>query len=199
MNAFHNNFAATLFPRILDMIALAVFLVSADGAIVHANTKANRVLQDQDLLQSSRGKLTTARRDVASKKLSNAIALCAQVKSTITTCSAVALQGHTGERAVAYVLPVEPGFAAIFIASRQDDRRMALELLGPMFDLTPTEAAVAYAASRGDSPETISTALGNTIATVRSHLKSIYAKADVPNKTVLAARVSALMPPIALA
>ena len=184
----------SVFPLILDMLSLAIIVCDQEGLIQYSNAKADGLLRSRDLLQVNGGKLTTVRCDSSAKKLHHAIAAGAKAQTT-----AVALESQSGERAVAFAAPLEPGLVAIFVASRHEDRCVAINVLRPMFDFTPTEAIVAYAAARGDSPETISNAMGNTIATVRTHLKAIYAKADVPNKTALAVRVSGLLPPIALA
>jgi DNA-binding CsgD family transcriptional regulator len=54
-------------------------------------------------------------------------------------------------------------------------------------ELTPREAQVASAVASGASDYVIGRRLGVSIWTVRTHLRHVFAKLDVPNRTVLAA------------
>lgn len=119
----------------------------------------------------------------------------------------VPLTGRDGERASAYVLPLDgkdlrgeiaPGHAAIFIAQRKEQQPMAVEILRTIFGLTPSEAKVAYAMARGEAPGAVAAGQGTTVNAVRFHLKNAYAKVGVTDKTALAARVTALIPPVAV-
>jgi DNA-binding CsgD family transcriptional regulator len=49
----------------------------------------------------------------------------------------------------------------------------------------------------GEAPGTVAEAQGTTVNAVRYHLKNAYSKVGVSDKTALAARVTALIPPIA--
>jgi DNA-binding CsgD family transcriptional regulator len=64
--------------------------------------------------------------------------------------------------------------ALVFI--RDPEAPADLDKLRGLFDLTPTEAAVAAALAQGRSLEGIASGLGIGLATVRSHLKRILAK-----------------------
>jgi DNA-binding CsgD family transcriptional regulator len=118
----------------------------------------------------------------------------------------VPLVGHEGERASAYVLPLDGndlrgdmsrGHAAIFIAQRAEQQPMAVEILRTIFGLTPSEAKIAYAMAQGEAPGAVAAAQWTTVNAVRFHLKNAYAKVGVNDKTALAARVTALIPPVA--
>lgn len=60
-------------------------------------------------------------------------------------------------------------------------------LIRGLFDLTAAEANVAGAIAEGLSPEQIAVRHGTTSATVRSHLKSVFAKTGVARQSQLAA------------
>ncbi len=118
----------------------------------------------------------------------------------------VPLVGRKGERASAYVLPLDgndlrgemsQGHAAIFIAQRAEQQPMAVEILRTIFGLTPSEAKVAYAMALGEAPGAVAAAQGATVNAVRFHLKNAHAKVGVNDKSALAARVTALIPPVA--
>jgi DNA-binding CsgD family transcriptional regulator len=59
-------------------------------------------------------------------------------------------------------------------------------------ELTPREAQVASAVASGASDYVISRRLGISIWTVRTHLRHVFAKLDVPNRTVLAGLLNRL-------
>jgi DNA-binding CsgD family transcriptional regulator len=195
-----------LYRKVLDTLAVAVFIVGASGKVSFANAKADNLLSSGDLLRLAGGKVVAARTDLAGTKLEDAIArACKGDKILGISGIGVPLVGKSGERAAAYVLPIAGsdvrgqlgrGYAAVFLARRGEQQPMAIEILRTVFDLTPMEAKVAYATSLGDSTEAIAAAFGSSVETVRSHLKHIYVKADVGEKTALAARVNELLPPI---
>jgi DNA-binding CsgD family transcriptional regulator len=198
--------ALALHRKVLDALSVAVFVVGPSGKLAFANAGGEAMLSAADLLRLSNGRIAAARADITGSKLDDAIARSLKGDSAAgLTGIGVPLCAISGERASAYVLPIAgsdlrgqlgQGHAAVFIAGRGEQQPMALEILRTVFDLTPTEAKVAYATSLGDSPDTIASTLGSAIETVRSHLKRIYVKADVADKTALAARVNALMPPV---
>jgi DNA-binding CsgD family transcriptional regulator len=200
------NLARALYRKVLDALSVAVFIVTTGGRVEYANVKADALLSDGSLLRKANGRLATARADISGNKLDDAIDRALKGDAAVGIAGiGVPLASVTGERAAAYVLPISgndlrgdigEGYAVVFIAQRGEQQPMAVEILRTVFDLTPMEAKVAYATSLGDNPETIALALGNKVDTVRSHLKSIYAKTDVTDKTALAAQVAALIPPV---
>ena len=139
--------------------------------------------------------------------LQTAIARAAQGAGSLGISGiGVPLVGREGDRVSAYVLPLDGndlrgemsrGHAAIFIAQRQEQQPMAVEILRTIFGLTPSEAKVAYAMALGEAPGAVAAAQGTTVNAVRFHLKNAYAKVGVNDKTALAARVMSLIPPIA--
>lgn len=70
-----------------------------------------------------------------------------------------------------------------------EDSRIALMQLA--YGLTQQEANVALRVSSGHSPENISSDLGLSIHTIRTHLKRCYEKVGVQGQTELAARIMA--------
>jgi DNA-binding CsgD family transcriptional regulator len=78
---------------------------------------------------------------------------------------------------------LEPGFAAFFMR-RQRTQAASIEERFPM--LTPREAQVASDLAAGTSDQMIARHLGMSIWTARTHLRHIFAKLDVQNRTALA-------------
>jgi DNA-binding CsgD family transcriptional regulator len=63
------------------------------------------------------------------------------------------------------------------------------KILRSAFGLTPTEAKVAISIARGRSPATIAVAHRVSVATIRTQLKSVYAKTRTHRQSELAAFV----------
>ena len=92
-----------------------------------------------------------------------------------------------GERERHLLRLLEPGFADFF---QRLDRpaRPSVEARFP--ELTGREAQVASAVASGASDYVIGRRLGISIWTVRTHLRHVFAKLDVPNRTALAGLVN---------
>jgi DNA-binding CsgD family transcriptional regulator len=61
------------------------------------------------------------------------------------------------------------------------------EVLQALFDLTPAEARLCRALASGDAPEGIAASFGLATSTIRSQLKSLFAKMDVNRQAQLVA------------
>lgn len=202
-----SNLALTLYRKVLDALSVAVLIVDGGGRLVYANALADALLSKGDLLAFHNGHVRARRTDGMPDHLSTAIAKAAHGAGSLGISGiGVPLIRADGERASAYVLPLDGndlrgemsrGHAAIFIAQRKEQQPMAVEILRTIFGLTPSEAKVAYAMARGEAPGAVAAVQGTTVNAVRYHLKNAYAKVGVNDKTALAARVMALIPPIA--
>ncbi|MGL4238813.1 helix-turn-helix transcriptional regulator [Tabrizicola sp.] len=202
-----SNLALALYRKVLDALSVAVLIVDGNGRLVYGNALADAILSKGDFLAFSQGHVRTRRMDGTVDHLQAAIARAAHGAQSLGISGiGVPLVSADGERASAYVLPLEgndlrgelaPGHAAIFIAQRSEQQPMAVEILRTIFGLTPSEAKVAYAMSLGEAPQAVAAAQGTTVNAVRYHLKNAYAKVGVNDKTALAARVTALIPPVA--
>ncbi len=201
-----STLALTLYRQVLDALSVAVLIVDGNGRLVYANALADAILSKGDLLAFHNGHVRARRTDGILDHLQLAIAKAAHGEGSLGISGiGVPLVSPDGERASAYVLPLDgnelrrelaPGHAAIFIAQRKEQQPMAVEILRTIFGLTPSEAKVAYAMAQGEAPGAVAAAQGTTVNAVRYHLKNAYAKVGVNDKTALAARVSALIPPI---
>jgi DNA-binding CsgD family transcriptional regulator/PAS domain-containing protein len=202
-----STLALTLYRQVLDALSVAVLIVDGSGRLVYANALADAILSKGDFIAFQNGHVRARRGEGMPDYLQPAIARAAQGAGSLGISGiGVPLVGNEGERASAYVLPLDgndlrgemsPGHAAIFIAQRKEQQPMAVEILRTIFGLTPSEAKVAYAMALGEAPGTVAEAQGTTVNAVRYHLKNAYSKVGVSDKTALAARVTALIPPIA--
>lgn len=202
-----NNLALTLYRKVLDALSVAVMIVDGAGRLVYANALAETLLSKGDFIAFHNGHVRARRTEGMADYLQTAIARAAQGAGSLGISGiGVPLVGREGDRVSAYVLPLDGndlrgemsrGHAAIFIAQRQEQQPMAVEILRTIFGLTPSEAKVAYAMALGEAPGAVAASQGTTVNAVRFHLKNAYAKVGVNDKTALAARVMSLIPPIA--
>jgi DNA-binding CsgD family transcriptional regulator len=198
--------ATTLYRQVLDTLSVAVFVVGLGRRLVFTNTKGDALLREDSLLVLSNNMLQAKRPSGSDTTLEGAIERAIKGDLAIGISGiGVPLLGKNGDRAAAYVLPITgqdvrgamgPGMCTVFVAKRNEHQPMAIEVLRTLFDLTASEARVAVLIAQGNSPLMISEALSISVNTVRSHLKHIYAKADVPDLTGLSGLVNALLPPL---
>jgi DNA-binding CsgD family transcriptional regulator len=68
-------------------------------------------------------------------------------------------------------------------------------ILQALFDLTPAEARLARSLANGASPDAIAGQLGVRVSTIRSQLKSLFAKLGINRQAQLVAMLASLTLP----
>jgi DNA-binding CsgD family transcriptional regulator len=149
-----------------------------DGALLHANALAERLLREEDSLVVRAGRLQATDADDAAR-LQSAVAKAAGGASA----SELTLRGRrSGARgcavAVIGVAKGSPGATEVLVILRPRDaeRAPSAERLAQAFGLTPAESKAALALLDGRTPTEHAAAAGLSMATVRTHLSAIYAK-----------------------
>jgi DNA-binding CsgD family transcriptional regulator len=208
INDLTNNsqLMGALFRQVLDRLTVAVYVIGAARRLLFTNATGDVLLSDGNLLVTSRGELRARRVSGNCSALDEAIDRAIKGdRSTTMGGVGVPLVGDDGERAAAYVLPIAgtdlrgatgQGHCAVFIAQRNEQQTVAIEILRMIYDLTPAEARVSCLVSRGGGPAAIAEGLGISINTVRTHLKHAFAKTNAADQTALGALVNGLMPPV---
>ncbi|EJN07598.1 response regulator containing a CheY-like receiver domain and an HTH DNA-binding domain [Bradyrhizobium sp. YR681] len=178
---------AAAFADTLDGLDAGLFLVDADGRLIHANVAGRAVLETCNVLLEIRGQLMACD-PIVSQTLRRVFAACGLGDSALGAAGiALPMVGLDGQRHVAHVLPLTSGprrragagysaVAALFV------RKVALtisprsEALRDAFKLTPTELRVLLAiVELGGVPE-VAAALGVATTTIRTHVRRLFEK-----------------------
>jgi DNA-binding NarL/FixJ family response regulator len=167
---------------VLDGLSVGMFLVDADGRIVHANAAGQVVLAAADVLCCAAGCLA-APEDGANMSLRKALAAA----GNDNTKAALSLTARDGTQYVACVLPLVAGArrragtgyaatAAIFVNEAALNARSFAESIAETYKLTPTELRILLAIVEvGGVPE-VAEAVGIAESTVKTHLGRLLEK-----------------------
>jgi DNA-binding NarL/FixJ family response regulator len=191
----------------LDGVNAGMFLVDANGRIVHANASGQALLDERSVLRAGSSGLAAIEAD-ADRELSQALALAAGGDASIGTKGvAVPLKARDGEHYVAHALPLASGerrragagyaaTAALFVRKATLDVSSPPETIARLYKLTPTELRVLLAIVEvGGVPE-VAEALGIGEATVKTHLHRLFAKTETTRQAELVKLVAAFSNPL---
>ena len=191
---------ADSFRNLFDGLAAAVFLVDADGRLVHANFAGEALIGRRDgaIRRRQDGVLHLERGDI--RRL---LPQDGDVEPR-STC----LETTAGERLIVHVLPMTGAIrsvggtggdvvAALFVQAARFDPPSISETLGRTFELTPAELRVALATLRNDRVADVAEDLGIAEPTVKTHLSRIFAKTDTKRQADIVKLIAALASPLA--
>jgi hypothetical protein len=172
------------FADAFDGLGAGMYLVDADGRLIHANAAGNVILGAGDILYSVGGRLVAGDAEI-DRTLREVFAAAGQGDAAVGIKGiAVPLIGNDGERYVAHALPLTSGArrragvvytaaAALFVRKASMSAAMP-EAIGRTFKLTPTELRVLLAIVEiGGIPE-VATAFGVAETTVRTHVSRLF-------------------------
>lgn len=180
---------------VLDRFSLAIFQIDADGRIWDANAEAHRLAELAGPALIRRSRLEVGEPDA--DPLRRAIRLATQAtgpEAGVVRLRAGPLEGWT---LTVTPLPALGGPRALVVVKTLSDEQALTRRLQALFALSPAEAAVAAALSRGEALDDIASARNVSEATVRSQLKALFAKTGCRRQAQLVALIAGL-PPIAL-
>jgi DNA-binding CsgD family transcriptional regulator len=184
-----NRQQAAALADTLDGLHAGAFLVDADGRLVHANTSANDMLKDGNVLHAN-GRLVAF--DAKGDQALHDIFAAARDGDMALGGKGVAVQltARNGDQFVTHVLPLTTGarrkagipysaVAAVFVQRAGSDTPPSLDALALRYQLTPSELRVLIAIiDVGGVPE-VAAALRLSQATVRTHLRHVFEKTGV--------------------
>jgi DNA-binding CsgD family transcriptional regulator len=197
------SFAATL-----DGLRAGLFLVDAEGRIVHANAAGREILKADDFLRSVAGRLVA--RDAQAQQTLRDLFAAMDGEPAAAGARGVALPliAQDGERHVAHALPLSdetrqaaaPGAKAVMALFV---RKVALQGAGPgdvigkAYRLTPAELRVLLAiVDVGGVPE-VAAVLGIAESTVKTHLGRLFEKTGAGRQADLVKLAAGFSTPLA--
>jgi DNA-binding CsgD family transcriptional regulator len=186
---------AATFADILDGLSPAIYLVDADGLIVHGNAAGRAVLDRGDLLRAVHGRLTAIETQV-DQALHAAFIAANKDAENGGKGSALPMKARAGERYVAHVLPLTVGekrragaasnaVAALFVRKAELEAEPSSEVIGKTYKLTPTELRVLRAIVNVGGVRQVAGNLGVADTTVKTHLGRLFEKTGVSRQADL--------------
>jgi DNA-binding CsgD family transcriptional regulator len=176
------------FVEAFDSVSAAMFLVGADGHIVHANTAGSIMLDVADVLRVAAGRIV-ANDPQANLTLVDVFAAAGEGDMAVGIRGiAVSLKAIDGACYIAHVLPLTSGArrqtvtsyapvaALLFVHKAALEIPLPPTAMAKAYNLTPMELRVLLAIVEiGGVPE-VAAALGVAETTVKTHLGRLYKK-----------------------
>ena len=196
------------FMDVLDGLSVGLFLIDANGRIVHANTAGSDMLDAGDLLRSIGGRLVAGDAQVEHSLRETAAAAANGDQEVGTRSIVVPLRARDEARYVAHMLPLSGGArgrtgaaysaaAALFVREAELQYPSPPDVIGRTFDLTPAELRVLLGIVQiGGVPE-VAAAFGIADTTVKTHLGRLYAKTGTARQADLVKLVAGFAMPLA--
>lgn len=199
---------AATFADALDGLSTGMFLVDAQGRVIHANAAGGAILSERDVLRSLDARLVAGDAQ-AHRTLRDIFAAAGRGDEALGVQGiAVPLTGKSGERYVAHALPLTSGArrragivytaaAALFVRKAALVASSTSQVIGETFKLTPTELRVLLAIIEvGGVPE-VATAFGVADTTVRTHVNRLFEKTGATRQADLVKLVAGYATPLA--
>jgi DNA-binding CsgD family transcriptional regulator/PAS domain-containing protein len=188
---------AATYADILDGLSPAIFLVDAEGLIVHGNAASRSLLDKGEMMRATNGRLSASDAQV-DQALHNALAAASTSSDEEISgkSTAIPLRARTGERYVAHVLPLSAGerrksgpastaVAAIFVRKAELETAPPSEVIGKTYKLTPTELRVLLAIVNVGGVRQVAGNLGVADTTIKTHLGRLFEKTGVSRQADL--------------
>ena len=198
---------AQAFSDTIDGLAAAVFLVNAEGRLLHANASGEALLAVGDPFRASEGILTVTS-PKAQRSLSASFAVAAEGDAAVEARGiAVPIAAANGERFAAHVLPMTSGrrrdagaaegaVAALFVRKVDLEFPPVIRSMAAIYRLTASEVRVLHVILEVGGVVPTSLMLHLTESTVKTHLRHIFQKTGARNQVDLVKLVAGLSSPL---
>jgi DNA-binding CsgD family transcriptional regulator len=175
----------------IDQLGSAVIIVSATGAILRVNELGRAVLEDGSVLKSVQGALVVTDDGVRDT-------IKTAFEGDVLQPAMCAVPSTGGGHKILAIMPLDAGRHefALFLKSEEPEIPAIGRHLSSAFNLTPRQVSVLLPLLEGLSPAEVSERLGIGIATVRTHLHSLFVKTGTSSQVELVSLILTAMPPV---
>lgn len=192
--------------QLLETISAAVFLLDPDGVLVRANEDGDRLL-GAGVVVRSLGLRLVATDPEASRRLAAAVRCAGSGDAAVGDAGVAIPLGRTGaERWYAHVFPLagraggrsrgRAATVAVFVRQARLGMEPPLAIVSRLYALTPAEVRVLnVVVDLGGGVKETAAALALSPATVRAHLREIFAKTGVRRQAELVGLLAAYQTP----
>jgi DNA-binding NarL/FixJ family response regulator len=196
------------FESVVNGLLDAVLLLDARRRIVYANESATRMISEAKIIGRGTAGVLQVNDADANAILRDALADSERAEPTIEVRgTAITVRSTDGERYLAHVLPLTSGArrssgearaaaAALFIRKAALDLPSPLETVAKLYQLTPAELRVLYAVMEAGGVGAISSMLGISQATVKTHIQHLFERTGTRRQTDLVKLVAGHASPI---
>lgn len=185
-----------LMGTVIDNLGLGIAILGESGEVLKTNRCADLQLQSDKGIRLAGGRLH-CERPLDERKLLNAIRMAQEHRFYPPkggSGSVVSIRPRESSWLSVLVRPIPPGrFAggpgapavALLIRSPDQEKDVPLKVIRDLFGLTPTEAAIALEIANGVTMDEAAEELNVMRNTIRTHMRSIFAKVGVRRQTAL--------------
>jgi DNA-binding CsgD family transcriptional regulator len=177
---------AATFSATVETLTAGVVLTDEDSKIVHANAAAEAMLAAGDPVLRRHGRIAV-QSAATTASLQSAIAQAAKDEAALGQKGiGIPIPRPDGDPLVIHVLPLRRGHmraglvqraaAALFVASASGPPQLPHDALVQLYDLTPAEVRIFELICDGQTRDAISSQLGVSVSTVKTHLFHVFEK-----------------------
>lgn len=193
---------------VLDRLLVGVFLVFGSGDVLLRNRTADNIIMQKDGFFVSNNNRLMATDQAANAKLLSAIesACCTAIGENCRTSSKIKIPRQSGtDSYLVDVFPIrdtleeiDPQYkgALVMVLDYKQRPPVNIDGLKMLYELTDAEASVAYHLIDGRRNKEIAEIRGTKPESVKSLLKSLFAKTESGSRTELLSRLLSISPPI---
>jgi len=194
MSSLHNAYMTTL-----DLFPIGMFMLDCNGKVLQKNGVATAILAEKNGLTVKHGRLV-ASRPSSTTKLQTAIASAAATRADAPSlATAISIERINGKPNLSVM--VRPGPLAdklidadasaviVLVNDPQRTQVLSARMIVDLFGFTATEASLAVLLAGGATLQEAAKSLDVSLSTARTHLYSMFQKADVNRQSQLIAHI----------
>jgi len=195
-----------VFGDALDQLRIGAILLDRSGRFLHANTTGNEILREQRGLALEDGLLVASAKDcrpALAALIDHALAAYERRDGAHSEILKLSSAGGKSLQALArpsvHHSPIGKMSApaiCVFVNLPEKHPAPSSDVIREVFDFTRTESVVVSMLLTGLTPKEIAHELGISLATVRTHMKSTFAKAGVGRQAELVSSVLRSVAPL---